>query len=91
MFTPYARAMREMLERGLPEGKKLRPQDLPKVMEPFFTTTPHGNGLGLPICRAILWEIGGAITLDSHPGVGTRVELTLPLAATLAATASPLS
>ena len=27
-------------------------------MEPFFTTRPHGNGLGLPICRAILWEIG---------------------------------
>ena len=50
-------------------------------MEPFFTTTPHGNGLGLPICRAILWEIGGTITLDSHPGVGTRVDLTFPLAA----------
>ena len=62
-------------------GCGILPQDLPKVMEPFFTTRPHGNGLGLPICRAILWEIGGTITLDSQPGVGTRVELTLPLAA----------
>ena len=53
-------------------GCGILPQDLPKVMEPFFTTRPHGNGLGLPICRAILWEIGGAITLDSDPGVGTH-------------------
>ena len=62
-------------------GCGIPPQDLPKVMEPFFTTNPHGNGLGLPICRAILWEIGGTITLDSQPGVGTSVELILPLVA----------
>ena len=37
--------------------------------------------LGLPICRTILWEIGGTIALESQPGVGTRVDLTLPLAA----------
>ena len=62
-------------------GCGILPEDLPRVMEPFFTTRPHGNGLGLPICRSILWEIGGTITLESEPGVGTRVELTLPLAA----------
>ena len=62
-------------------GCGILPEDLPRVMEPFFTTRPHGNGLGLPICRSILWEIGGTITLESQPGVGTRVELTLPLAA----------
>ncbi len=61
-------------------GCGIEPQDLPRVMEPFFTTRPHGNGLGLPICRAILWEVGGTITLDSQPGVGTRVDLMFPLA-----------
>ena len=62
-------------------GCGIEPHDLPRVMEPFFTTRPHGNGLGLPICRAILWEIGGTITLDSRPGVGTQVDLMFPLAA----------
>ena len=61
-------------------GCGIEPEDLPRVMEPFFTTSAHGNGLGLPICRAILWEIGGTITLESQRGIGTRVELTLPLA-----------
>ena len=56
------------------------PENLPRVLEPFFTTKPHGNGLGLPICRTILWEIGGTIGIESQPGQGTRVDLTFPQA-----------
>ena len=55
-------------------------EDLPKVLEPFFTTKPHGNGLGLPICRTILWEVGGTIGIHSQTGSGTRVDLTFPQA-----------
>jgi signal transduction histidine kinase len=54
--------------------------NLPRVLEPFFTTKPHGNGLGLSICRSILWEIDGALTIESEPGKGTRVHITLPQA-----------
>lgn len=51
---------------------------LERVREPFFTTKPDGTGLGLAICRAIVEEMGGAMTLESSPGAGTRVAVSLP-------------
>jgi len=56
-------------------------EHLPRVTEPFFTTKPRGNGLGLSICRSILWEVDGTIAIRSEPGKGTRVDLGLPQAA----------
>ena len=52
---------------------------LERVAEPFFTTKADGNGLGLSICRSILWDIGGEMDIDTTPGVGTRAALTLPV------------
>ena len=43
-------------------GCGIPPEHLARVLEPFFTTKPHGNGLGLSICRSVIWEVGG--TLD---------------------------
>ena len=57
-------------------------EHLPRVTEPFFTTKPRGNGLGLSICRSILWEVDGTITIRSEAGKGTRVDIALPQAAT---------
>ncbi|NQW08987.1 MAG: hypothetical protein HQ481_03765 [Alphaproteobacteria bacterium] len=54
------------------------------VMQPFtqLDTTLHrrhrGTGLGLPMCRAIVEAHSGRLTLDSRPGEGTRVRVTLP-------------
>jgi two-component system, NtrC family, sensor kinase len=56
-------------------------ENLPRVLEPFFTTKPHGNGLGLSICRTVLWEVEGTLTIHSEPGGGTRVHVALPQAA----------
>ncbi|HYS78021.1 MAG TPA: ATP-binding protein, partial [Candidatus Dormibacteraeota bacterium] len=36
--------------------------------------------LGLAICRSILWENGGDMSIDSQPGRGTVVTVTLPVA-----------
>jgi two-component system, NtrC family, sensor kinase len=55
-------------------------ENLPRVLEPFFTTKPHGNGLGLSICRSVLWEVDGTITIQSEPGNGTHVHLVIPQA-----------
>ena len=55
-------------------------ENLARVVEPFFTTKAHGNGLGLSICRSILWEADGEIDIHSEPGTGTRVEVALPSA-----------
>jgi len=52
--------------------------DLARTQEPFFTTKAQGNGLGLSICRSILWGIGGSMNLSSRQGEGTRVDLVLP-------------
>jgi two-component system NtrC family sensor kinase len=55
-------------------------ENLPRVLEPFFTTKPHGNGLGLSICRSVLWEVDGTLTIRSVPGDGTDVRVLLPQA-----------
>jgi signal transduction histidine kinase len=55
-------------------------EHLPRVLEPFFTTKPHGNGLGLSICRSVLWEVDGTITVHSEPGNGTHVKVVIPQA-----------
>jgi len=61
-------------------GEGIATEHLSRVLEPFFTTKSDGNGLGLTICRSIVWEAGGTIAIDSAVGVGTRVVVTLPLA-----------
>ena len=61
-------------------GSGVTPEDLSRVFEPFFTTKPNGNGLGLSICRSILWEIGGTLNLQSEPRTGTQVHVTVPWA-----------
>jgi two-component system, NtrC family, sensor kinase len=55
-------------------------ENLVMVLEPFFTTKPHGNGLGLSICRSVLWEVDGTLTIQSEPGNGTCVHVGLPQA-----------
>ncbi len=63
-------------------GVGIVPEDLLKVMEPFFTTKPEGQGtgLGLAICRRIVQEHQGTIEITSEPGRGTTVRITLPVA-----------
>jgi C4-dicarboxylate-specific signal transduction histidine kinase len=51
-----------------------------KIFDPFFTTKPigQGTGLGLGICRSILEQHGGTITVESAPGAGSEFRITLP-------------
>ncbi len=51
-----------------------------RAFEPFFTTKPLGvgSGLGLPICRRIVEDLGGKISVESRAGFGTRVCVSLP-------------
>jgi len=63
-------------------GVGIAAEDLPKVLEPFFTTKPEGKGtgLGLPICRRIAQEHGGTLEVSSDVGKGTTVRITFPSA-----------
>jgi two-component system, NtrC family, sensor kinase len=51
-----------------------------RIQEPFFTTKENGNGLGLSICRSIVWNAGGQMKIGSEPGVGTTIRVLLPIA-----------
>jgi signal transduction histidine kinase len=50
-----------------------------RIQEPFFTTKRNGNGLGLSICRSIIWNAGGQMDIKSEPGAGTLIRLLLPI------------
>jgi len=62
-------------------GMGIQPDDLAKVMDPFFTTKLEnkGTGLGLSICRRIVQEHHGLITITSEVDKGTTISLKLPL------------
>jgi signal transduction histidine kinase len=52
-----------------------------RALEPFFTTKPEGSGMGLSIVHGAVTRAGGTLTLESAPGVGTTVTVSLPRAA----------
>jgi two-component system NtrC family sensor kinase len=60
-------------------GTGIAPEDLERVVEPFFTTKPvgKGTGLGLSVCYGIVHSWGGEIEISSQVGVGTAVRLIL--------------
>lgn len=49
-----------------------------KIFERFFTTRSHGRGLGLPIAKRAIDHHGGSLEIESEPGAGTTVIVTLP-------------
>lgn len=61
-------------------GNGMTPETMKKIFVPYFTTKPQGigDGLGLPICQAIIIRHGGEIEVKSERFVGTQFTLTLP-------------
>ena len=51
-----------------------------KLFAPFFTTKPHGMGMGLNICRSIIEFHHGQLWDEANPAGGTIFRFTLPLA-----------
>lgn len=64
-------------------GEGINPEIIAKVFDPFFTTKPHGKGTGLGLSQVygIAQQSGGTAKIRSDVGVGTTVEIWLPLAA----------
>ncbi|MDZ5457522.1 histidine kinase famiy protein [Azohydromonas lata] len=61
-------------------GEGIAADVLPRVMEPFFTTKPpgQGTGLGLSMVYGFARQSGGTATIESTPGQGTTVRLYFP-------------
>jgi two-component system sensor histidine kinase RegB len=61
-------------------GTGMSEETLHRAGQPFFTTKPPGQGMGLGLflVRLVAERAGGTFRLESKPGVGTRSELHLP-------------
>jgi CheY-like chemotaxis protein len=71
------------------DGVGIRPEALPRIFDPFYTTKRPGGGtgLGLSICMSIIREHGGTLDAKALPGGGSMFTLDLPIVADLGATA----
>jgi signal transduction histidine kinase len=61
------------------EGPGMPPDVADRVFSPFFTTKAQGSGLGLAIVRKIVDAHDGSIDLETAPGRGTVIRVTLPI------------
>ena len=59
------------------DGAGIAPEVLPRIFEPHFSTRTSGSGLGLAITRRLVESWGGEVAIDSAPGAGTTVRVTL--------------
>ncbi len=60
------------------DGPGVTEEHRKRIFEPFFTTRNSGSGLGLAVCRAMLREFGGDLTLRRTPPPGACFLIRLP-------------
>ncbi len=60
---------------GIPDSR------IPHLFDPFFTTKTdgQGTGLGLWVCRRVIQEHGGRISIETREGQGTSVHVSVPV------------
>jgi signal transduction histidine kinase len=61
-------------------GAGIDPEDQAHIFEPYFSTKTSGTGLGLAIVHNVIQAHRGEIRVDSRPGGGTTVHISLPAA-----------
>lgn len=61
------------------EGSGISEDFLTRLGEPFYSSKEKGTGLGLTVSHKIVEQHGGSIHFNSVEGVGTKVEIQLPV------------
>ncbi len=59
-------------------GVGIREEEIPKILESFYTTKAQGTGLGLAIAKKFTEAYSGALSVWSRPGEGTIFRVTFP-------------
>jgi PAS domain S-box-containing protein len=62
-------------------GTGIRPEDLPRIFDPYFSTRRHGRGLGLASAYSVVRKHEGQIQVESQLGQGTTFRIYLPAVA----------
>lgn len=62
-----------VLDRGMGVGE----DHLPFVFDPFYSSKPNGQGMGLPVARRIIAEHGGTLKLARRENSGTEAGIWL--------------
>ena len=65
-------------------GPGIDPKKTDSIFDAFFTTKPHGMGLGLAICRMIIERHGGQLVVSSADPKGAIFRIILPRMRTVA-------
>jgi two-component system sensor histidine kinase HydH len=73
--TPEAKGLRLKLKDT---GTGIPPEDMPYLFDPFFSSKPHGTGMGLTKVHQVITDHRGEIKITSVPGQGTEVDIWLP-------------
>jgi two-component system NtrC family sensor kinase len=60
-------------------GVGIETANLARIFDPFFSTKEKGTGLGLSVVNGIVTRHNGSVEVDSAPGKGTEVRVTLPI------------
>ncbi len=63
------------------DGRGMDQKEVDRAFDPFFTTRlgHGGTGLGLSVAHGIITDHGGSLAVESEPGVGTKLILSIPL------------
>jgi two-component system, NtrC family, sensor histidine kinase PilS len=69
----------EALIRVEDQGVGIAPEELDGIFQPFRGAFERGTGLGLAIVHRIVSDYGGEVHVTSQRGIGTKVDITLPL------------
>jgi PAS domain S-box-containing protein len=63
-------------------GDGISADDLNRIYDRFMSRRQNGSGLGLPISKELIEQMGGTLEINSDAGLGTTVWITIPCQAT---------
>ncbi len=96
--VPYEHEGMALLKFGVGDnGMGMSQEEVTHIFEPFFRSQKvlnehiQGTGLGMPIVKSLVEMLNGSIKIDSVPGKGTKVTITVPLRMTAGRRISPES
>ncbi|MDT8440727.1 MAG: ATP-binding protein [Desulfuromonadales bacterium] len=79
LSVPGQRPSPMVVVRISDSGCGIEAAHLDTIFTPYYTTKPSGTGLGLAICQKVVEDHRGFFQIDSIPGNGTTVTISLPL------------